>query len=158
AGPLLFDHGHEMHLFLVRDDLTQLAHLHPVHTGDHFVAQLPSLSAGTYRLFADIVFEGGFPQTGIADVALPALTCPPVGGDDSSWASGDDLGGAKIAWDRPATLRAGVALPLKFHVDGAVLEPYMGMAGHAVILRRDASVFAHIHPSGSVAMPALELA
>lgn len=33
----------------------------------------------------------------------------------------------------------------------------MGMAGHAEIVRSDRSVFAHIHPDGSVAMAALEL-
>ena len=37
------------------------------------------------------------------------------------------------------------------------LEPYMGMAGHAIFVRADRAVFAHVHPLGSVAMPALEL-
>jgi hypothetical protein len=37
------------------------------------------------------------------------------------------------------------------------LEPYMGMAGHLVIVRRDLSVFAHVHPAGSVPMAALAL-
>jgi len=32
------------------------------------------------------------------------------------------------------------------------------MAGHAIVLRSDSTVFAHLHPSGSVAMPALEIA
>src|SRR6202030_3151134 len=35
------------------------------------------------------------------------------------------------------------------------LESYMGMAGHAVFVRSDESVFAHIHPAGSVPMAAL---
>jgi hypothetical protein len=34
----------------------------------------------------------------------------------------------------------------------------MGMAGHAAFVRSDGAVFAHIHPSGTVAMPALALA
>jgi hypothetical protein len=34
----------------------------------------------------------------------------------------------------------------------------MGMAGHAEFVRSDLSVFAHIHPAGSVSMAALELA
>jgi hypothetical protein len=38
------------------------------------------------------------------------------------------------------------------------LEPYMGMAGHAEVVAADTTVFAHIHPSGSVPMPALALA
>jgi hypothetical protein len=33
----------------------------------------------------------------------------------------------------------------------------MGMAGHLVILRLDLSVFAHVHPAGSVPMAALML-
>ena len=32
------------------------------------------------------------------------------------------------------------------------LEPYMGMAGHAVFLKTDRSVFAHVHPSGTPLM------
>ena len=38
------------------------------------------------------------------------------------------------------------------------LELYMGMPGHAVFVRRDRSVFAHVHPSGSAPMAALEIA
>lgn len=37
------------------------------------------------------------------------------------------------------------------------LEPYMGMAGHLVTLRRDLSVFARVHPAGAVPMAALML-
>jgi hypothetical protein len=34
----------------------------------------------------------------------------------------------------------------------------MGMAGHAAFVRSDCSVFAHVHPAGSVSMAALQLA
>jgi hypothetical protein len=37
------------------------------------------------------------------------------------------------------------------------LEPYMGMGGHLVIVKRDLTVFAHVHPSGSMPMAALML-
>ena len=37
------------------------------------------------------------------------------------------------------------------------LEPYMGMAGHLVIVKQDLTVFAHVHPAGSVPMAALML-
>jgi hypothetical protein len=33
----------------------------------------------------------------------------------------------------------------------------MGMAGHLVIVKRDLTVFAHVHPTGSVPMAALML-
>jgi hypothetical protein len=61
-------------------------------------------------------------------------------------------------------LRAGVATQLEFRAIDAAgrpaadVVPYMGMAGHAAIVRTDARVFAHLHPNGSVAMPALMLA
>ena len=56
---------------------------------------------------------------------------------------------------------AGEERSLEFTVtdaSGAVLQvqPYMGMIGHAIIASRDASVFAHLHPSGSISMAALQ--
>jgi hypothetical protein len=38
------------------------------------------------------------------------------------------------------------------------MEDYMGMAGHAVFLSDDGSVFAHVHPAGSVPMASLAIA
>jgi hypothetical protein len=38
------------------------------------------------------------------------------------------------------------------------LELYMGMPGHAVFLKTDRSVFAHVHPSGTPPMAMLALA
>ena len=40
----------------------------------------------------------------------------------------------------------------------ADMQLYMGMAGHAAFVATDGSVFAHVHPSGSVPMAALGLA
>jgi hypothetical protein len=156
---LLPDHGHDMHLFLVRfPTLDQLAHLHPTRDdAKAFTGALPSLPAGHYKLFADIVLASGFPMTGTADLDLPEQRCDALAGDDSAWAAGVPTD-TKIVFDRPAEVRAGVALPLKFHVETDHLDPYMGMAGHAEIMKTDGSVFAHIHPTGSIAMPALELA
>jgi len=37
------------------------------------------------------------------------------------------------------------------------MELYMGMQGHAAFVKSDGSVFAHIHPSGTVSMAALAL-
>ncbi len=160
---LLPDHGHDVHLFVVRTpQLDRLAHLHPTRDGDgNFVQMLPSLPAGHYALFADVVFENGFPATALAELDLPDLSCSPLTGDDSAW---DGTPNPTILFERPAQLRAGVAYSLPFRVtnaDGSPatdVEPYMAMAGHAAVLRRDLSVFAHLHPNGTVAMPALMLA
>src|SRR5262249_10870703 len=37
------------------------------------------------------------------------------------------------------------------------LELYMGMLGHAAFVKRDGSVFSHLHPTGSVPMAMLDL-
>ena len=36
----------------------------------------------------------------------------------------------------------------------STLEPYMGMPGHAAVLRDDGSVFVHLHPAGSINLTA----
>jgi hypothetical protein len=38
------------------------------------------------------------------------------------------------------------------------MQPYLGMAGHAAFVKTDGTVFAHTHPDGSAAMPAVMLA
>jgi hypothetical protein len=38
------------------------------------------------------------------------------------------------------------------------LELYMGMPGHAIFVKRDRRVFAHVHPAGSAPMAAMEIA
>jgi hypothetical protein len=63
-----------------------------------------------------------------------------------------------MTWDRDTTpIVAGRDLDLRFSVaapDGrpAALEPYMGMASHAVIRGNDGAVFVHLHPAGTIAM------
>ena len=73
--------------------------------------------------------------------------------------------GSRIVWERDSIpLSANHFVWLRFRLEDPQgqpandVEPYMGMAGHAEIVRSDRSVFAHIHPDGSVAMAALELA
>jgi hypothetical protein len=172
------DHNHLMHLFLISmPEMDRMWHLHPERTGDAFTQDLPTMPAGRYELFADIVDNHGFPWTLVGQVNLPQVTGQPITGDDSMWSGPALLGGGAVAttapladggrlvWERPGgALRANVAMNLKFKIedkDGKPakdVEPYMGMAGHAEIVRMDWSVFVHIHPAGSVSMVALEMA
>jgi hypothetical protein len=57
--------------------------------------------------------------------------------------------GLPVAAGKPASMRFVVR-----NADGsdATLEPYMGMAGHAVVERQDGSVFVHLHPMGTISM------
>ena len=179
-SPLIPDHGHLVHLFLVRDDLTAFAHLHPVLVdSSDFDATLPPLPAGRYRLYADITRETGFAETLTDTIALagggsaPGAPWRPSNADDA-WTqtrdSGSGLGtrdtvlledGSRVVWDRGTEpLIAGRDASLRFRVsappDGrpAVLEPYMGMAGHLMLTRDDGSVFVHLHPLGTISWAA----
>ena len=70
-----------------------------------------------------------------------------------------------MVWVRDAApLASNRLLWFRFRVEDASgnpvadLEPYMGMSAHAVFVRSDFSVFAHVHPDGSVPMAAISLA
>jgi hypothetical protein len=181
---LIPDHGHLMHLFIVRmPDMKAFWHLHPDQTqpGD-FAVNLPIMPEGQYKLYADIVHHTGFPETQVATVNLPAVTGEALTGDDSGsldLAPTDRVaqlsGGYRMVWqrddlaskdlaskDRP--YKASQPYWFRFRVEdkdgkpAADLEPYMGMAAHAVFLSTDGNVFAHVHPAGSVSMAAVSLA
>ncbi len=69
--------------------------------------------------------------------------------------------GSTMLWmDQPGSVQtAGKLYTLKFAVadaqgNAAPLEPYLGMGGHAVILRADGSVYIHLHPIGTYSMAA----
>ncbi len=174
---LIPDHDHLMHLFLVRTpSLDRVWHLHPHQMGDgSFLDSLPSLEAGHYDVFADIVDKSGFPWTLVGSIDLPDINGAPLTGDDSGGAApaiGATIGstvavlsdGSRVVWHRDAPLKANAPTILRFEVEDANgkpvsdLQPYMGMAAHAAIIKSDLTVFAHIHPSGTVPMAALMLA
>jgi hypothetical protein len=183
---LLPDHGKLMHLFLVREpDLGAIAHLHPIARTPEamdFDAGLPPLPAGRYRVYGDIVHESGYAQTLVSavEIASPEREAlaergqpfAPTDADDS-WFSGPAVAesatasaaladGLRLEWQRgEGAIAAGVERDLRFSVRDAsgapaAVEPYMGMAAHLVVASRDGSVFAHLHPSGSISMAAMQ--
>ena len=199
ATPLMPDHGHLMHLFLIRTpQMDRFYHLHPVPDKDGaFLDNLPPVAAGHYQVFADIVRVSGFPDTLSAQIDIPETAGKPLSGDDSTAsappisadsqnakdASGGNAkdakgtkdaeaslisslpDGTRMIWERaPDPLPANQLLWFRFRFEDATgkpvanLEPYMGMAGHAEFVRSDLSVFAHVHPDGSVPMAAVQLA
>ncbi|MGE0439692.1 MAG: hypothetical protein AB7L66_00440 [Gemmatimonadales bacterium] len=171
-NPLLPDHGKLMHLFMIeRGDSgapgTGFAHLHPASIDSlQFVAALAGLRGGRYDVYADVVHENGFPQTLVAGVDVP----PPMAGDLDRYTDIDDVvaavepaetaftlpDGAVVTWEgRPESPRAGEPARLDFSVhepggELAHLEPYLGMAGHAVVQRDDGQVYIHLHPNGTI--------
>jgi hypothetical protein len=175
---LLLDHGKIMHLYAIREpEMDAAFHLHPEKTSEHDLrTTLPAMPPGTYKLYADIVFRSGFPETLTSTLIIPpGASSAPLATDDASALppplSQGELGdtyklpdGYTMVWDRPAQLTANTATIFRFHLLDAAGKPaddaqlYLGMAGHAAFVKTDGTVFAHTHPDGSAAMPAMMLA
>jgi hypothetical protein len=110
--PLIPDHGHLVHLFLVRDGLDAFAHLHPVFVdSSDFDATLPPLPAGRYRVYADVTRESGFAETLTDTIMLTQTTGPwrPSDSDDAWWTGEGGVGrgttvtfadGSRMVWNR----------------------------------------------------------
>jgi hypothetical protein len=175
---LIPDHYHLMHLYVLSlPDMDRVWHLHPdqVEPGA-FARDLPPMPAGRYALYGDIVHANGLPETLVTEVNLPAVPGKPLEGDDSAGSgpplSGADANrtvaqlpdGARMVWERnPGSLHSKRPMFFRFRLEDADgkpardLELYMGMPGHAAFVRSDRTVFAHVHPSGSVPMASLSL-
>ena len=168
---LVPDHGHLMHLFLIRwPQLDYVFHLHPEQRATGvFDTSLPSLPAGTYRLYGDIVHETGLAETAVGEIALPVTTGTPLEGDDAGGATPTATdsfalaSGYRMVMRVPGPVKARLVNNFAFAILGpdgkeAALEPYMGMGGHAEFVKEDGSVFAHVHPTGSVSMASVAVA
>lgn len=175
---LVPDHNHLMHLYaLSLPEMDRVWHLHPdrVEAGV-FAKDLPTMPAGRYALYGDIVHANGLPETLVTEMTLPAVAGKPMEGDDSGGAgppisqadpnrtTAQLADGSRMIWERDrGPLHARRAMFFRFRLEDADgrpaqnMELYMGMPGHAAFVRADRSVFAHVHPSGSVPMASLSL-
>jgi len=184
----VLDHDHLMHLYMIRQPgMDVVYHLHPdqVAPGE-FQLPLPSVPAGTYSLYADVVHATGFPETLVASITLPEMTGRPLAGDDAKGlaqplvalrgatpsCAADPVSGPRfnlpdgytMVWNNPAPQPAKTAETFTFSLLGVDGKPaqdmalYMGMPGHAAFVKQDGTVFAHVHPSGTVSMAALMMA
>jgi hypothetical protein len=172
------DHNHLMHLYVIRmPEMDRIWHLHPeLSSPGIFEHALPAMPAGNYILYADLVHQNGFPETLVGRMDIPAIAGKTLEGDDSAGEAppirtaptttvvavlGD---GHRMVWEREMKgYSARTPHLLRFRIEDAKGQPaqgmefYMGMAGHAAIVSPDGSVFAHVHPYGSVPMAALQL-
>jgi hypothetical protein len=182
AGDLIPDHGKWMHVFMVGgSDAAYFAHVHPTRADSlTYIVNLPDLPVGDYQIFADIVHKTGLSETLLANINIPrrnpaiqmeltAQVESPFRDPEDTWYAFQQpvenvqtIGeGLQLHWEGEAKLVAGQVTSLRFSVTDSyglpqVLEPYLGMLGHSVVMRDDASVFIHLHPIGTISMAAQE--
>jgi hypothetical protein len=176
---LLPDHGHLMHLYVIGlPGMDRVWHLHPERqSSGGFEQLLPEMPAGRYALYGDIVHANGLAETATAEIDLPQVAGHPLTGDDAG-GTGPAISpadytravsalpdGYRMVWEHDAKpIRAKQPYEFRFRLEDPQGKPadrielYMGMLGHAAFVATDRTVFAHVHPVGSVPMPALQLA
>jgi hypothetical protein len=144
-------HDKDLHLIVVRRDLSGFQHVHPTLDDDGtWRVPLTVAAAGQYRVFADFRPAGRAEALTLGvDVPAPGVYVPTTLPEVSRTASVDGYT-VELAGD----LVAGTAskLTLRISRDGrpvADLQPYLGAYGHLVTLRAGDLAYLHTHPDGT---------
>jgi hypothetical protein len=142
-------HDKDLHLIVVRRDLSGFQHVHPeLATDGIWTIPLAVPSAGQYRVFADFQPAGHDGLTLGADV--------PAAGDYQpaplpAAARTTTVDGYTVTLTGDLTPGASSKLTLAVSKDGKPvtdLEPYLGAYGHLVALRDGDLAYLHVHPDG----------
>ncbi|MEU4619358.1 hypothetical protein AB0G04_05155 [Actinoplanes sp. NPDC023801] len=148
------NHDKDLHLILVRRDMSGYQHVHPVLEADGTWSIPLSVNApGQYRVLADF-------QPSAAGQALTLGVDVPAPGDYQPVPLPQPARTAEIdgyTVTLTGDLRAGSASELTFAVsrDGKPvtdLEPYLGARGHLVVLRAGDLAYLHVHPARADAL------
>jgi Cu+-exporting ATPase len=156
VGDLVRTHQVWMHMIVTRADLGTFAHIHPEPTGEPgvFTVRATFPTAGEYLVHTEFRRNGQMgdvldTHTVVVAGREPAAAAVPA--DDVRTWTGD---GVRINLEGDATVGATSDFALTFaKVDAAAsvtgpvtdLQPYLGAAGHVVVMRADGSTFAHQH-------------
>jgi hypothetical protein len=139
------EHEKELHLIVVRRDLTRYVHVHPVAQADgSWTVPLRFRDPGTYRVFADFTASGSERTTLGTDITVPgAAGAEPLPAPVASAATdGYDVaisseGGEGDDRELAFTVTRG-GVPVQ-------VEPYLGADGHLVVLRQGDLAYLHAH-------------
>jgi hypothetical protein len=142
------NHEKQLHLIVVRRDLTGFQHVHPTMDTAGTWSVPVDLSAGDYRVFADFIPEGGENLTLGADVHVAGRYDPQPLPPPTTTATVDGFtvkltGNPKA--NEPSMLSFSVTRDGKPVTD---LQPYLGAYGHLVALRASDLAYLHVHPMG----------
>ena len=138
-------HTRPLHLIVLSRNMVDYLHLHPtMDVHGHWTVELPPLSPGSYRVFADFQPTGSANLTLGADVAVPGDPPPVTMPAPSGVATADPytvtMAGTPTTGDSE--------LSFTVEVDGNVVQtdPYLGAAGHLVAIRNGDLAYLHVHP------------
>lgn len=148
------NHDKDLHLILVRRDLSGFQHLHPALAPDGTWSVPITVDApGQYRVLADF-------QPGGATEALTLGVDVPAPGDYQprplpAVARTTEVDGYTVTLTGELRPSAASELALSVSRNGQPvtdLEPYLGALGHLVVLREGDLAYLHVHPTSDDAL------
>ncbi|GAA2127250.1 heavy-metal-associated domain-containing protein [Glycomyces algeriensis] len=142
-------HEKELHLIVVRSDGTHFRHVHP-ELDANGTWSLPWTwdAAGSYRVYADFVPEGGEGLTLTRTVEVAGDYGPETATEPSLVAEVD---GFTVTLEGDLSAGASAEVTASVTREGqpvTELEPYLGAFGHLVALREGDLAYLHVHPEG----------
>lgn len=145
------EHDKELHLILVRRDLSGYQHLHPTRDADGVWTATAELAVpGTYRVLADFTPTAlGEGLTLGTDLQVPGEQRPTPLPAPTRTAAVD---GYTVTLTGDLVPGSSSTLTLSIAKDGRPvtdLEPYLGAYGHLVALRSGDVAYLHVHPEGA---------
>lgn len=156
-------HEKDLHLIVVRRDLTGFQHVHPTldaATGT-WSTEL-DLRPGVWRVVADFTPEGWDPITLADDVAVAGDFRPEdLPADDRTATVRTDRGTYTVTLEGDTAPGASTVLTTRVELDGRPvtdLEPYLGAFGHLVAIRSGDLGYLHVHPEQGEPGPGIDFA
>lgn len=157
------EHEKDLHLIVVRRDLTGFQHVHPRldrTTGTWSVDV--RLAPGVWRVVADLVPEGWESVTLADDVSVAGDFAPAaLPADDRTATIPTDAGTYTVTLGGDTAPGASTVLTTRIELDGEPvtdLEPYLGAHGHLVAMRAGDLGYLHVHPEEGPAGPGIDFA
>jgi hypothetical protein len=148
-------HDRLLHLFIIDRTLKSFAHVHPEPAGAGVFEIDHRLPPGAYVLIADFLPLSGPSQTVQRAIVTPGYRgplFPPAANLRTDVATGKIVDGLRVRLEATG-LVAGREAALRFTVADALtgapvadLEPFLGAAGHMLVVNADLTEASHAHP------------
>ena len=144
-------HEKEMHMLLISQNLSEFMHLHPEYIGEgKFKTVLQFTKGGKYKLYADFQPEGRGQQITTHTIEVEGSKGEEF--EEKDFSAEKNVGSLRFQLGMEHT-QSNKPAHMTFSVSDAntgqlisELEPYLGSAGHVVIVSENQDEFLHVHP------------